>query len=341
MIKRFAIVAVAAFIGLASLTAQPASAQPYTLQANGVWVSSDGLYNGTWQGNFDVAGYDLTGTLNLIGMPGIASGNVSGTWDLSQLGFGIMFLDQELITFDGGLQGTQFAGNFETADFSGTWSGLLTSLRLSTSPIEPVFDSSIPTLVLGHNVGSVGDILNLVGTLYTAGEAIDKLDNILSFDPSRTPILSLNGNPNCSTNPLVNPAEVLFEFLPHGCSGSACNQVRAVLDDLSDLGPFLNGVALFTCKVGITSGTQAGVYNIVVSALQAFDVDDFQVNFNSIIGQIAVKAKKAAKKFGCDCSIMEASQQVPLASMLAPLAILALRRFQTRSSRKQGNRLQA
>jgi hypothetical protein len=98
-------------------------------------------------------------------------------------------------------------------------------------------------------------------------------------------------------------------------------------------------VALFTCKVKINQGIEAGIYNIVVSALQVFDVDDLLVEFNSVIGQISVKAKKAAGKLGCDCSIMEVSPQMPLASVLAPLAIVLIRRLRTRASRKSRDSL--
>jgi hypothetical protein len=340
--KRIAVLS-ALFVCLGSLAARPnpVFASPYTLTANGVWHSNDGLLNGTWEAHFDVAGFDLSGTLNLIGMPGIAEGNLSGTWDLDDIGFGIMFVDQELLTFDGALDGLEFVGSFESGNISGVWTGLLTSLRLTTEPIIPVFDGSIPTLLLGQNSGNAGDILSLVAKLYTAGEAINRIDNILSFDPSTTPILSRsNGKPNCSANPVVDPGGVLFEFLPQGCSGSACNQVRAVLDSLNDLGPFLDGVSLFTCKVGINSGATSGIYNIVVSALQAFDTDNLLVELNTVFGQISVKAKEAAGKLGCDCSIMETSPQMPLASLLAPLAIVLIRRLR-RGSRRRNDDLQA
>lgn len=339
--RRLALLSALAFVCLVPLSArfQPAFATPYTLTASGVWHSSDGLLDGTWQANFDVAGFDLTGTLNLIGMPGVAEGNLAGTWNLSDIGFGILFLDQELMTFNGALQGLNFVGTFDTGEFTGDWTGSLTSLRLTTAPITPVFSDTIPSLVLGHSSGSVGDIVTLVAALHTLGQAIDRIENVLSFDPATTPILSrTNGKPNCSANPVVNPASVLFEFLPQGCSGTACNQVRAVIDSLQDLGPLLDGVSLFTCKVGINPGTAAGVYNIVVSALEAFDIEDLLVEFTSVVGQISVKAKEAGAKFGCDCSIMPTSPQVPLASLLAPLAILVLRRFGTRSKRKNDDK---
>lgn len=338
MMRRLVLLSAFIFcVGQFAARPNPAFAAPYTLTATGVWHSNDGLLNGIWEASFNVAGFDLGGTLNLIGMPGIAEGNISGTWDLNNIGFGIMFVDEELLTFDGGLEGLQFVGNFESGSISGVWTGLLTSIRLSTAPIIPIFDDTIPTLLLGQSSGTVGDILTLVAKLHTVGEAIDRIENVLNFDPSKTPILArANGTPNCSANPLVNPAAVLFEFLPQGCSGSACNGVRAVLDALNDLGPFLDGVALFTCKVKINQGIEAGIYNIVVSALQVFDVDDLLVEFNSVIGQISVQAKKAAGKLGCDCSIMEVSPQMPLASLLAPVAIVLLRRIRTLARRKRG-----
>lgn len=344
MLRRLTVLSALLFVCLGSPAARPnpALATPYTLTASGVWHSSDGLLNGTWEARFDVAGFDLTGTLNLVGMPGIAEGNIAGTWNLNDIGFGIVFLDQELITFDGSLQGLQFTGNFDTGDISGVWSGLLTSIRLSTDPIIPVFDQSVPTLVLGHTSGVVGNIVTLVAKLHTAGAAIDQLSNVLSFDPSTTPILARsNGTPNCTANPLVNPAGVLFEFLPQGCSGSTCNQVRAVLNSLNDLGPFLSEVALFTCKVKINSGTASGVYNIIAGALQALDVNNFAVQLSSIIGQISVKSKAASKKLGCDCSIMETSAPLPVVSLLAPLAIVLVRRLRGRKRRSGGGDFRA
>jgi len=339
MLRRFAVMTALAAVCLIPLSGRsnPAYASPYTLTANGVWYSNDGLLNGTWQANFDVAGFDLAGTLNVIGMPGIATGNIAGTWDLEDLGFGVMFVDQELVSFDGGLQGDQFVGTFDTGDFQGIWTGLLTQVRLTTEPIIPVFDQTIPTLLVGHTSGNAGDVVSLVAKLHTVGEAIDRIENILNFDPATTPILSKsNGKPNCTANPLLNKADVLFEFWPQGCTGNACNQVRAIVGSLGNLGSFLDGAAVFTCRVRISQGTAAGIYNIFVSGLQAFDIDNFLLEFASVIGQISVKAKDAANKlFGCDCSIMPTAPSMPLASLLAPFAVLLLRRFQVRSTSKR------
>jgi hypothetical protein len=341
MLRRFAVLSALVFC-LVPLSARfnPAFASPYTLTASGVWQSNDGLFNGTWQAHFDVAGYDLSGTMNLIGMPGIAEGNLAGTWDLQDIGFGIMFVDEELISFDGALQGLELVGNFDTGDVSGIWSGLLTEVRLTTEPLIPIFDDTIPTLLLGHNSGSAGDIVTLVAKLHTVGQAIERIENVLSFDPMTTPILSRsNGQPNCTVNPIVGTANALFQFLPEGCSGNGCNQVRAVVDSLSNLGSLLDSAAVFTCKVRIGDGTAAGIYNIVASALEAFDEDDLLIEFASVIGQISVKAKEASKKlFGCDCSIMPTSPSVPLSSLLAPLAVLLVRQVHVLRKRGRGSK---
>lgn len=338
MLRRFVVLSalVCALVPLAGRTT-PAFASPYTLTASGVWYSNDGLLNGTWEANFDVAGFDLTGTLNVIGMPGVAEGNLAGTWDLDDIGFGIMFVDQELLSFDGALEGNEFTGTFDHGDIHGIWSGLLTSIRLSTEPIIPIFDDTIPTLLLGHTTGNAGDVVQLVAKLHTVGEALEQIENILSFDPSTTPILAkANGKPNCTPNPILNIGEVLFEFLPQGCSGNACNQVRAVVGSLSNLGQFLDGAAVFTCRVKINQGTAAGIYSIVVSALEALNLEDELVEFASVIGQISVKAQEAGESiFGCDCSIMPVAPSAPLSSLLAPLAIIGLRSLHLRRTRKR------
>jgi len=337
MFRRFAVLSALVAVCLIPLTGRsnPAFASPYTLTASGVWQSNDGLLNGTWEANFDVAGFDLTGTLNLIGMPGIGEGNIAGTWDLDDLGFGLMFVDEELIAFDGGLDGLEFVGNFDTGDIQGAWSGLLTSMRVSNEPIIPIFDETIPTLLLGHTAGNAGDVVSLVAKLHTVGQALERIENILSFDPATTPILARsNGTPNCTANPILNYADVLFEFLPQGCSGNSCNQVRAIVGSLSNLGPFLDGAPVFICRVGIEQGTAAGIYNIIVSALEAVDVEDLLVEFASVIGQISVKTKEATNSLGCDCSIMPTSAPLPLGSVLAPFAVILLRGLHSRRRRK-------
>src|SRR5438067_4233213 len=103
--KRLFVLTALLTVAVAPMSVSPVSATtPYTLHASGPWRSNDGLFSGTWDANLNLAGYDLSGTANFIGLPGVASGNLSGTWDLSMIGFGVMFIDQELASFTGGLQ---------------------------------------------------------------------------------------------------------------------------------------------------------------------------------------------------------------------------------------------
>lgn len=319
------IAAVGLFLS-AALTS-PAQAAPYSLKANGVWVSENGLFNGTWEAHFDVAGYDLSGTLNFIGLPGVGEGNIQGTWDLSDIGFGVLFLDQELATFTGGLVGDQFTGNFEAGDIAGTWSGALESLQVSADPVQTLVGTTLPSLVLGRASGKVGDVVAIAANLYNLGTTISKFENLIDFDQKLTPILAkANGKPDCIVNAAINKADTVFEFLPQGCSGSSCKQVRAVVQSLTNNLPIADGAKLYSCKVKINSVTTSGIYQIVASALKAFDEDNFQIPVTALAGQIAAVKSRLGFLGDCHCSTVEQSGSLPIVGLLAPLALLILRR---------------
>jgi hypothetical protein len=310
-------------VALLGMVARP-SAATYSFTASGIWHSSDGLLSGPWTAHFDVAGFDLTGTMDVIGLPGIAQGNISGSWDLDNIGFGVMFLNQEVLTFTGGLQGNQLVGTFDTGDILGDWSGSLADLSFSADPIESIVGTTIPTLVLNQISGQLGDIVNLIAKLYTLGAPIISTDNIINFDSLLTPILAkLDGTPDCNVNPTIN-ASALFKFLPLGCSGSACTQVQAIIQSLTNSTTIPDGAALYTCKVQIAAQAATGVYQMVISALRAIDVNNLSLPVTSIAGSIIAKVKGWFG--GCHCSIAETSGWLPLPSLVAPLALMVLRR---------------
>src|ERR1043166_2107200 len=254
-----------------------AFATSYSLTASGPWTSDDGLLSGTWQAHFDVAGFDLSGTLNIVGLADVGEGNIAGSWDLQHLGFGVMFLNQEVATFTGGLQGDHLAGTFETGQIVGHWSGALSSLKLTTQPIVPIIDATIPTLLLSHISGNLGDLVSLGATLYTLGAPIVSVENIINFDSLSTPILALaNGAPACTVNPAINKADTLFQFLPLGCKGSACTQVRALVQSFTNVDAIADGTRLYTCRVQILKQAATGIYQLVADALSAIDADAFE-----------------------------------------------------------------
>lgn len=309
---------------LVATTAAPAAASSkHSFVAEGPWRSSDGLLSGTWRAQFDIAGFDLSGTLDIIGMPNVARGNIAGSWDLQNVGFGVMFTDQELISFTGGLDGDRFVGTFETGEIEGIWEGLLDRLSLTTQPIIPVLDTTLPTLLLSRIDGALGDIVNLGATLYTLGQPLAELTNTMNFDPIATQILAkANGKPNCKVNPLIDKADTIFEFLPQGCSGTACNQVRVLVQSLSNLAELPDGAMLYTCKVKIGAQAAGGIHQIVATALSAIDTDSILHQITSLAGEIMVKLKK----HGCDCATVDTAGTPPLWSLLAPFALIALRR---------------
>lgn len=310
-----------------ALATVPAHASDYSLTASGTWVSDNGLYNGTWQAHFDVAGFDLSGTLNLIGMPGIAEGNIAGSWDLDNLGFGVLFLDQELASFTGGLDGDRFIGHFDTGDLSGTWSGLLDRLEFTADPVQPIVDGTIPTLLLSRTGGNIGDIVQMIATLKTLGQAVSGIENIINFD-SVTPILAnAFGKPDCEVNPAINKADTLFEFLPQGCAGSGCTQVRAIVRSLSNVAAIADGAQLYSCKLKIASKATSGIHQLIASALTAVNTILEQIPINSLPGEIKVK-----KLGDCHCSTLGSSVPLPMISYLAPLALLVVRRRARRRS---------
>lgn len=301
----------------------PASATTYSFTAEGPWRSNDGLLSGTWRAHFDVAGYDLSGTLDILGLPNVARGNIVGSWDLDHVGFGVVFTDQELMAFNGGLDGDQFVGTFEAGNIQGVWNGLLDRLSITSDPIIPILSSSIPTLLLSRIDGRVGDVVNLGATLYTLGSQIAEMGNVINFDPLTTPILAkADGKPACKVNPLIGKADTVFEFLPAGCSGSACNQVRALVTSLSNLEAITDGALLYNCKVKINKQATSGIYQVVASALAAIGVDSLPQQITSLAGEVKVRADK----LGCHCSTVDTAGPLPLTSLLAPFALLALRR---------------
>jgi hypothetical protein len=184
--------------------------------------------------------------------------------------------------------------------------------------------------LLNHTCGNLGDIVNLVATLYTVGAPIAGIENTIDFDAFATPILALaNGSPDCSVNPAINKLDTIFEFLPKGCSGSACKQVRAVVKSLSNLDAIANGASLYTCKVKIAQDAASGIYQLVAKAIKAIDTNNFQLPLSAISGEIGAKLpffKQIFAKHGCHCSTVATAGPLPLSSLLLPLALIALRR---------------
>lgn len=326
-----------AFFGLLSLALAPvaptvaAAADDYSITASGTWRSNDGLLSGPWTAHFNVAGFDLSGTLDIIGLPGVASANIAGSWDLDDIGFGVLFLDQEVATFDGGLEGNEFVGNFEAGDIDGIWSGALDSLSLSSSPITPILEGDLPTVLLDRISGNAGDLKYLGAKLHTFGKQIVQIESLLNFDANIAQILPrLDGKPDCLVNAAIDKADTIFQFLPKGCAGKTCTQVRSVVRSVSNLAAIADGAQLFTCKVRIGKTVESGIYQVVAQAVSAVDTSLRRLPFETMAGEIAVKAKSVLGLGDCHCRTVDEAGTLPLASLLAPLLLLVARRRRDR-----------
>lgn len=312
-----------------ALFAAPAAASNYSIVASGVWHSQDGLLNGTWTANFDVAGYDLSGTLNLIGMPGVAEGNIAGSWDASDIGFGVMFLDHELAAFTGGLVGDKFEGTFESGDIDGIWTGALQSLTFKPGGVDPVVNENVPTLLLNRITGSAGEVKKLIAKLQTAGAPIVTVEQAIAVGGAIANVVAAaDGSPACQVSSAIDVAQAAFTFVPESCHGNVCTEVRAVIETIN---PIVDGAQLFTCQVKIQEAAASGIYSVVVNALKAYDVSNLQIPIADLAGEIQVKTKKLLGG-DCHCRTVDEAGTLPLASLLAPLALIAVRRRRAASS---------
>ncbi|GBD27202.1 hypothetical protein HRbin30_02546 [bacterium HR30] len=60
------------------------------------------------------------------------------------------------------------------------------------------------------------------------------------------------GRPDCTVNPALDKNGSSFGFLPPGCSGETCTQVRAVIVSLENVDPIPDGAVLYTCRATLT-----------------------------------------------------------------------------------------
>jgi hypothetical protein len=110
-------------------------------------------------------------------------------------------------------------------------------------------------------------LLEGTGTDNLSGVQID-----LSYDSQNTPITTApSGGPDCQVNPAIDKNGTSFAFLPNGCSGTTCTQVRAIVLSMGDLSAIAPGSELFTCNITVPSSTPIGNYPVSVSAALGSD----------------------------------------------------------------------
>lgn len=102
----------------------------------------------------------------------------------------------------------------------------------------------------------------------TAGTSVAGLQNDITFDAARAAIgRKPNGKPDCTVNPAIHKGLTGFAFLPHGCSGTACKSIRALVVAADNVDPIPEGSKLYSCKVKIPAGTPPGTYALTLSTV--------------------------------------------------------------------------
>jgi hypothetical protein len=103
-----------------------------------------------------------------------------------------------------------------------------------------------------------------------AGSSIAGLQLDIAYDSVNTPVAAnASGAPDCVVNTAIGKNATTFAFLPAGCSGSACNRVRAIVLDTGNVNPIPTDSRLFTCKANVTPQTPSGNYLLSVTEAYA------------------------------------------------------------------------
>jgi hypothetical protein len=87
------------------------------------------------------------------------------------------------------------------------------------------------------------------GTAQVAGTQ----STLTSDNRNATLNLKANGKPDCAVNPAINKNGTMFSNQPPGCSGSACNAVKALVLALDNTDVIPDGAVLYTCNVNIAA----------------------------------------------------------------------------------------
>ncbi len=147
------------------------------------------------------------------------------------------------------------------------------------------------TLTIGATSGSRGAQVTFSVTFQAPGSSIVAgTTNDISYDPINTPVLSdAAGKPLCAASQaLINLNKpVSFAFLPNGCSGSACNALRAIVSDSNGV-LIPSGTILFTCTSAISQTASVGIYTLAGSNAQGSSADGFPILIATINDQITI-----------------------------------------------------
>ncbi len=129
-----------------------------------------------------------------------------------------------------------------------------------------------PALIVDIVNASPGQQVAPLGvTLFSGGAQVAGTANTLTFDNTNVTLnLNAKGKPDCTVNPAIDKGGTSFALQPPGCSGSACNAVKALVLALDNTDAIVDGSVLYTCNVNIAA-TASGTSTVTVSGLGMSD----------------------------------------------------------------------
>ncbi len=149
-------------------------------------------------------------------------------------------------------------------------------------------EASGTTVTVGATSGHRGAVVSFSVSLQVSGNIVAS-QNDIGFDSSNTPIRIASGKPDCTASPAMSSLgkSVSFVFLPHNCSGTGCNAVRAIINDNSGT-DIPSGTTLYTCNIQISSSAPLGIYTLTAAAVSAAAPNGAKALVSGINGQVTV-----------------------------------------------------
>lgn len=124
------------------------------------------------------------------------------------------------------------------------------------------------TIGIGSTAGNPGWLVSFDVSLDNQGNSVAGTQNDIFLDARYVPLAAnAEGDPDCKVNPNIGKIG-RFAFLPAGCTGSDCLQIRTLIYGLSDTSPIPNGV-LYTCRVQISPTAPPDTYPLYIGRVRA------------------------------------------------------------------------
>jgi len=154
-----------------------------------------------------------------------------------------------------------------TASATGTATSTPSPPTATNTP-TPTSTPAGGSISLSRVIGHPGEQVVFTATLSTKGASIASTQNDVAFDSTSAPVAPLlSGAPDCTVNPQIGKEATSFAFQPQGCSGAACNSLRASVLSATNTNAIADRTVLYMCRVGIVPGVAAGEYPLTISGV--------------------------------------------------------------------------